>query len=65
MVRFGDFGVWYTVNPNKMWSGLVIWCMVYSEPLQNVVRFGDFGVWYTVNPNKMWSGLVTLVYGIQ
>ena len=53
MVRFGDFGVWHTVNPNKMWSGLV--------------TLGDFGVWYTVfvDPNKMWSGLVTLVYGIQ
>ena len=40
VVRFGDFGVWYTVDPNKMWSGLVI--LVY-----------------------VWSGLVTLVYGIQ
>ena len=65
MVRFSDFGVWYTVNPNKMWSGLVTLVYGIQYTQQNVVRFGDFGVWYTVNPNKMWSGLVTLVYGIQ
>ena len=63
MVRFGDFGVWNTVNPNKMWSGLVT--LVYGNTVNptDLVRC-DFGV-YTVNPNKMWSGLVTLVYGIQ
>ena len=30
VVRFGDFGVWYTVNPNKMWSGLVDFGVWYT-----------------------------------
>ena len=65
VVRFGDLGVWYRVNPNKMWPGLLTLVYGIQWPQQNVVRFGDLGVWYTVNPNKMWSGLLTLMYGIQ